>query len=62
LLFLTWGIFFKSINWLGVGLAIAATLFLFVTALADEAECIRFFGESYQEYMKHSKRFVPFLF
>jgi protein-S-isoprenylcysteine O-methyltransferase Ste14 len=62
LLFLTWGIFFKSINWLSVGLAIAATLFLFATAFADEAECVRFFGASYQEYMKRSKRFVPFIF
>jgi protein-S-isoprenylcysteine O-methyltransferase Ste14 len=62
LLFLTWGIFFKSMNWLGILLALVATLFLIATALADEAECIRFFGAPYQEYMKHSKRFVPFIF
>ena len=62
LLFLTGGIFFKSITWLSVGLAIAAILFLFATALADEAECMRFFGAPYQEYMKRSKRFVPFVF
>jgi protein-S-isoprenylcysteine O-methyltransferase Ste14 len=62
LLFLTWGIFFKAPTWLGVGLALAATLLLFATARADEAECLRFFGESYEAYMKQSKRFVPFLF
>jgi protein-S-isoprenylcysteine O-methyltransferase Ste14 len=62
LLFLTWGIFFKSITWLGILLAVAATLFLFATALAAEAECVRFFGAPYQEYMKRSKRFVPFIF
>jgi len=62
LLFLTWGIFFKSVTGLGVLFAFAATLFLFATALADEAECIRFFGAAYQAYMKQSKRFVPFLF
>ena len=62
LLFLTWGIYFKSVTWLGVLLALAATLFLVATALADETECIRFFGSSYQAYMKRSKRFVPFLF
>jgi protein-S-isoprenylcysteine O-methyltransferase Ste14 len=61
LLFLTWGIFFKALTWPGVMLAFAATLFLFATALADEAECIRFFGPPYQVYMKTSKRFVPFL-
>jgi len=62
LLFLTWGIFFKELTWLGLLLALAATVFLFDTARADEAECIRFFGVSYQDYMKRSKRFVPFLF
>src|SRR5512139_2514993 len=62
LLFLTWGIFFKAPTWPGLFLAVAATLFLFATARADEAECLRFFGAPYQEYMKRSKRFVPFLF
>ena len=62
LLFLTWGIFFKAPTWPGLLLALAATLLLFATAWADEAECLRFFGASYQAYMKRSKRFVPFLF
>jgi protein-S-isoprenylcysteine O-methyltransferase Ste14 len=62
LLFLTWGIFFKALTWAGLFLALAATLFLIATAWAEEAECIRFFGTPYQDYMKRSKRFVPFLF
>jgi protein-S-isoprenylcysteine O-methyltransferase Ste14 len=62
LLFLTWGIFFKAPAWLGMLLALASTLFLFATARADEVECIRFFGPTYQAYMKRSKRFVPFVF
>ncbi len=62
LLFLTWGIFFKALTWPGLVLALAATLLLFATARADEAECLRFFGAPYQAYMKQSKRFVPFLF
>jgi protein-S-isoprenylcysteine O-methyltransferase Ste14 len=62
LLFLTWGIFFKAPAWPGMLLALAATLFLVATARADEAECIRFFGSTYQAYMKRSKRFVPFVF
>ncbi len=62
LLFLTWGIYFKALTWPGLILAVAATVLLFDTAKADEAECLRFFGTPYQEYMKQSKRFVPFVF
>ncbi|MBN1659357.1 MAG: isoprenylcysteine carboxylmethyltransferase family protein [Anaerolineae bacterium] len=62
LLFLTWGIFFKTPSWLGGALAAAATLCLVATARVEEAEDIRFFGEEYQEYMRHSRMFVPFLF
>ena len=62
LLFLTWGIFFKAPAWPGMLLALAATLFLFATARADEAECIHFFGPAYQAYIKRTKRFVPFVF
>jgi len=62
LLFLTWGIFFKAPTWSGMLLALGATLFLVATARADESECIRFFGPSYKDYMKRSRRFVPFLF
>ena len=62
LLFLTWGIFFKALTWPGLLLALAATLLLVATARADEAECLIFFGEPYQDYMRRSKRFVPFLF
>jgi protein-S-isoprenylcysteine O-methyltransferase Ste14 len=62
LLLLTWGIFFKSPSLTGIILAVAASLFLLLTARADEAECIRFFGQSYLDYMQKTKRFVPFLF
>jgi protein-S-isoprenylcysteine O-methyltransferase Ste14 len=43
-------------------LALAATVFLVATARTDEAECIRFFGPSYQAYMKQTKMFLPFVF
>ena len=62
LLILTWGIFFKHPTVTGVCLGLASSLFLFLTALADEAECIAFFGPQYQTYMRRTRRFVPFLF
>lgn len=62
LLLLAWGIFFKSLSWIGSVLAIAASLFLLATARADESECTRFFGSQYQEYMKQTKMFIPYVY
>jgi protein-S-isoprenylcysteine O-methyltransferase Ste14 len=62
LLLLAWGIFFKAPSVTGGTLAVTATFFLVYTAKADERECIRFFGEKYQEYMKKTKQFIPFTF
>ena len=61
LLFLAWGIFLKDPSWPGGLLALAASLFLVATARAEEAEDLRFFGETYQEYMQETKMFIPFL-
>ena len=62
LFLLTWGIYFKVQSLASTALALVATTFLIATARADEAECIRFFGDEYQEYMQKTKRFIPFLF
>lgn len=62
LFLLAWGIFFKSPSWLGAFLVITASLFVFATARADERECTQFFGAAYREYMKKTKRFIPYLF
>jgi protein-S-isoprenylcysteine O-methyltransferase Ste14 len=62
LLFLAWGIFFKLPTLTGIVLTAVTTAFLFATAKTDEAECIRFFGNEYQEYMKHTKMFIPKVF
>lgn len=61
LFLLAWGIFFKSPSLLGVALAVTATLFLVATAKADETECTQFFGIQYQEYMKKTKMFIPYI-
>ena len=62
LFLLAWGIFFKAPSGLGLLLALGATVFLVLTARADDAECIRFFGTEYQEYMNQTKMFVPYVF
>ena len=62
LLFLAWGIAFKSPGWLNILLALIATAFLVATARAEEAEDIRFFGPAYREYMQRTRMFIPFLF
>jgi protein-S-isoprenylcysteine O-methyltransferase Ste14 len=62
LLLLTWGTYFKHFSTAGTVLAITATIFLILTAKADEIECIQFFGSEYSEYMKTTKMFIPFLF
>ncbi|MEP7135163.1 MAG: isoprenylcysteine carboxylmethyltransferase family protein [Chloroflexota bacterium] len=62
LFLLTWGIFFKSPAIAGIALAILSTLFLTLTAKADETECTQFFGNQYQEYIKHTKMFIPYVF
>ena len=62
LLFLAWGVLLKDLSWSSAILALAATVFLVATAKAEEAENIRFFGASYQAYIKQTKMFIPFLF
>ena len=62
LLFLAWGIFFKSPSLLDGCMAVVATAFLYATAVADENECLVKFGEEYGIYMKKTKRFIPYVF
>jgi protein-S-isoprenylcysteine O-methyltransferase Ste14 len=62
LILLAWGIFFKSPDLVGLLLALAACLFLTATARIEEQENNRYFGPVYQEYMKRTRKIIPFLF
>jgi len=62
LLFLAWGTFLKDVTILSSAVVVIATFFLVATAKADEAECIQFFGSAYENYMTHTRMFVPLLF
>jgi len=61
LFLLAWGAVLKAVTAGSLALGIAASLALFATAKAEEAENVRSFGEEYVEYMKRTNRFVPFL-
>jgi len=61
LLFLAWGIAFKRITWVELVLAIITSILLTITAKKEEKENIEYFGEQYEEYMKQTKLFVPYL-
>jgi protein-S-isoprenylcysteine O-methyltransferase Ste14 len=45
-----------------MALALGASGFLLATALAEERENLLRFGEAYADYMKRTRRFLPFLF
>ena len=61
LIFLDGGLFFKKMSWSSASIALVALVFLLFAALAEEVENIRYFGAKYEDYMKRTKRFVPFV-
>lgn len=62
LLYLAWGVTLKQVNLISILLAIIASLTLVLTAVYEERENLTKFGDEYASYMKHSKRFIPFIF
>lgn len=62
LLFLTWGIYLKNPDWILFPVAVISTVFLLLTAIADEKECIGYFGDEYIDYTRKTKRFIPFIY
>ncbi|MCU0458081.1 MAG: isoprenylcysteine carboxylmethyltransferase family protein [Bacteroidales bacterium] len=61
LLFLTWGIWFKQPLWYLFPVALLSSWLLWLTARRDEKECLSYFGDKYSEYMKVTKRLIPFI-
>jgi protein-S-isoprenylcysteine O-methyltransferase Ste14 len=62
LLFLAWGAFFKHLSWEGIIFSLLATIFLSLTARLEEIENQVKFGEDYSEYMRKTKKFIPFVY
>jgi len=61
LIFLSWGIYFKHPTVILTLVAMISSVLLWFTAVGDEKECIAYFGDSYRDYMKRTKRFIPFV-
>lgn len=61
LIALAWGAFCQNPSWPGAAIAGFASVCLLLTAKADEAECLAYFGEPYAAYMKTTRRFIPYL-
>jgi protein-S-isoprenylcysteine O-methyltransferase Ste14 len=62
LLYLAWGIFLKHTSSLSTALIILVSLTLFLTAVYEERENLRIFGDEYAQYIRQTKRFFPYLF
>ena len=59
LLFLAWGIFFKSVSVKGFMLVMGTSILLFLTAKIEEKENLNYFGDDYSDYQKRTKLFIP---
>lgn len=62
LLFLAWGALLKHITVPGIITTLITTVFLVATAKKEELENVLFFGSIYQEYMKRTKMFIPYIY
>ena len=62
LLCLGWGAALKRLDFVTIAGVILVTAALYLTAKVEEKENIHFWGDSYEEYRKKSKMFIPFLF
>ena len=62
LLCLMWGFFWRQPTWPLLAVALLGSFACYMAALIEERENLEFFGEKYQEYMRSTKRFVPFVY
>jgi len=57
----TWGVFMKDLSPIGLVIAVACSLFLFLTARREEGENLARFGTEYAAYMARTRMFIPYL-
>lgn len=61
LLCLLWGVLLRNFEIPLLLVALLGTVTCIIAALIEERENIEYFGETYRQYMRSSKRFIPFL-
>jgi len=61
LLFLAWGAALKTASPTSLALGLVATVSLYATARAEEAENVARWGERHRRYMGWTRRFIPFV-
>lgn len=61
LMLLAWGIFFKGINGINLALVVISTSCLVLTGIYEEQINRAQFGRDYDDYMKRTRRFIPFV-
>lgn len=61
LIFLTLGVFLKKPDWILGLVGVAGIVFFHITAIREESENIAYFGKPYSDYMKRSKKFIPYI-
>ncbi|HMB15683.1 MAG TPA: methyltransferase [Pelovirga sp.] len=61
LLCLLWGVLLRNVEMALLLVAVLGTLTCITAALIEERENLEYFGEPYRQYMRSSKRFIPFL-
>ena len=61
LLFLALGVMLKDITPLSALLCVVVIIFLVLTAKIEEKENLKFFGSEYEDYMKKTKMYIPYI-
>jgi protein-S-isoprenylcysteine O-methyltransferase Ste14 len=56
------GAFLQAPSLFAAAFALPVSVLLLLTALADERECLDYFGADYAEYMRRTRRFIPGVF
>ena len=62
LLLLAWGAFLKHTSAVALVVIVFTTFMLTIAARIEERENLAFFGSAYQDYMRVTRKFFPFLY